>query len=499
MSQICPQEIPEFLNSFGFTDQSTIAFSGGVGLSQPNPTAIQSGGYGTQQYPTTEGINPFGAQQEYNVSQIYPGQYYPPMPTTNWSTIPGYHPQVIRLGEMPTQAQWVYEPYYKVAANGKYLEWQAGFDGVNRILTWHGYHMMKMQTDSREVVPKAGRNIYEQAMLEINQKYNEAYHDGYRPPGSTDKPFLDVMKAEPFAKGQAGMTYPAAVQPKLDGIRMAARRMPDGSIDCRSANNHQFTITVKYIKPALDRLFRHLGDVEMIDGELIILTHPETNQHVDFNFVQSVVTTQKFEHQYLRFLQYHIFDVDYNPRRPFEERWTKMYTAHQALCADSENGAYDCFYLKLVETYIISDEEQMWSYYNYFRRQYYEGAMVRKLANGAPEGSKNFTSSLYEHKRTRNILKVKTFYDAEGIITGYTSGKGRNEGAVIFQVMTANGKYFEAIPIGVEGVPLPIEERRRMFQEGQRYLGTEVTYRYFEISKDGVPRFPHIIKWNRLM
>jgi DNA ligase 1 len=45
-----------------------------------------------------------------------------------------------------------------------------------------------------------------------------------------------------------------------------------------------------------------------------------------------------------------------------------------------------------------------------------EGLMLRK------------PGSMYEGNRSSTLLKVKTFYDAEAVVTGYAEGKGRNKG-----------------------------------------------------------------------
>jgi DNA ligase-1 len=45
-----------------------------------------------------------------------------------------------------------------------------------------------------------------------------------------------------------------------------------------------------------------------------------------------------------------------------------------------------------------------------------EGLMLRK------------PKSLYEHSRSRTLLKVKSFHDEEGIVVGYTSGSGKHTG-----------------------------------------------------------------------
>lgn len=36
---------------------------------------------------------------------------------------------------------------------------------------------------------------------------------------------------------------------------------------------------------------------------------------------------------------------------------------------------------------------------------------------------------MYEGRRSSSLLKIKTFYDAEAVVTGYAPGKGRNKGS----------------------------------------------------------------------
>lgn len=38
--------------------------------------------------------------------------------------------------------------------------------------------------------------------------------------------------------------------------------------------------------------------------------------------------------------------------------------------------------------------------------------------------------SMYEKRRSNNLLKVKTFHDEEATIIGFEKGKGRNSGVV---------------------------------------------------------------------
>ncbi len=91
--------------------------------------------------------------------------------------------------------------------------------------------------------------------------------------------------------------------------------------------------------------------------------------------------------------------------------------------------------------------------------------------------------SRYEAGRSATLLKVKTFRDAEARVIGHQEGKGRHKGrlgAVLVEL--ADGTRF-AVGTG--------------FTDAQREapppLGSVVTFRYQELSKDGVPRFPSFV------
>jgi DNA ligase-1 len=50
-------------------------------------------------------------------------------------------------------------------------------------------------------------------------------------------------------------------------------------------------------------------------------------------------------------------------------------------------------------------------------------------------------NSTYEGRRSGSLLKIKTFYDAEAIVTGYAAGKGRNKGVTgALKCKMASGK-----------------------------------------------------------
>lgn len=89
-------------------------------------------------------------------------------------------------------------------------------------------------------------------------------------------------------------------------------------------------------------------------------------------------------------------------------------------------------------------------------------------------------ASKYEDGRSNKLLKVKQFIDDEAIVTGYTAGKGRHKGRTgALMVRNRDGKNFKV------GAGLTDQQR-----ENPPEVGTVVHYRYFELTKAGVPRHP---------
>ncbi|KAJ1570031.1 hypothetical protein HK096_005149, partial [Nowakowskiella sp. JEL0078] len=91
--------------------------------------------------------------------------------------------------------------------------------------------------------------------------------------------------------------------------------------------------------------------------------------------------------------------------------------------------------------------------------------------------------SYYEGKRSKSLLKVKSFYDAEAIVKGYEGGSGKNQGLV--------GALKCEMECGIKfkiGTGLKDSDRRKPPK-----IGSIVTYRFQELTPDGIPRFPSFV------
>jgi len=97
--------------------------------------------------------------------------------------------------------------------------------------------------------------------------------------------------------------------------------------------------------------------------------------------------------------------------------------------------------------------------------------------------------SRYEAGRSSTLLKIKRFHDAEARVIGYLPGAGRHKGR-----------------LGALAVELPDGTRFSVgtgFSDAQREqppaVGSQITFRYQELSDRGVPRFPSFVRVRRDM
>ncbi len=90
----------------------------------------------------------------------------------------------------------------------------------------------------------------------------------------------------------------------------------------------------------------------------------------------------------------------------------------------------------------------------------------------------------YETGRSDTLLKLKPWADAEAIVVAHQPGKGKYAGMLgALRVRSADGREFSL------GSGLSDEERRH-----PPALGSEVTYRYRDLTNKGMPRFASFLR-----
>lgn len=272
--------------------------------------------------------------------------------------------------------------------------------------------------------------------------------------------------AKDYTKFTHKVEFPCVVMPKLDGLRAILRRATaddeiedDGQLHFFTRNNKAWNDNV--VAHILNLMRKYLSTDAVVDGEFYV--HGKTCQWIN----GAIAARRKEPSSDTVSIQYHVFDMV----RPgnFCRRIDSV-----ALLLQS------CPNVVIVPTCMANDHEGIKSWYNQFMLDGYEGAMVRNI------------EVEYEFKRTHNLLKYKTFMDAEfrcvGVERGAdeahsVDGKYHNTlGKIVLE--TADGKQFRC------GSGFTDEQRDYYWASPYAIVHKEITVKFFELTEDGVPRFP---------
>lgn len=125
-------------------------------------------------------------------------------------------------------------------------------------------------------------------------------------------------------------------------------------------------------------------------------------------------------------------------------------------------------YIKIIKQIKIKNKTHLKEYLTKIELDKGEGVVVRDP--NAP----------YINKRTSKALKVKTFYDMECEVVGYSEGKGKFLGFMgAIKCKLDNGILFKI------GSGFNLEQRKN-----PPNIGDIITFKYKEFTKYGKPRFP---------
>jgi len=122
-------------------------------------------------------------------------------------------------------------------------------------------------------------------------------------------------------------------------------------------------------------------------------------------------------------------------------------------------------------------------------------------AKGGEGGMVRDPNSQYVRGRHESLLKVKSFFETEAIIYGRQPGKGRHVGAIgAFEciipadvTLRAGGKTCHLKRGTRFEVGTGQSDRDRELNNPRAADGCMITFRFQELSKDGIPRFPSFV------
>jgi len=284
-------------------------------------------------------------------------------------------------------------------------------------------------------------------------------------------PFFKPMLANGYTPEK--MEFPMWSQPKLDGIRCLLR-MENGELVARSRNG-KIIDCVEHVKVACEKLFKQFPNV-VLDGELYNHLYKD-----NFNKITSLVRKQRptdpnkikqFEETALveakERIQYWVYDVILDDPHTFKNRMRAVYTMLRTYTNDPS--------LVWVPTTTINDKESLNALYEQYLADGYEGQILRKDA-------------LYESKRTHSLLKRKEFQDSEYLVVGMQEGDGNRTGTAknLICKCEKTGKQFSS------NIKASWERLTEMLENRDQIIGKMATIQYFNLTPDGIPRFPYAI------
>jgi DNA ligase-1 len=341
---------------------------------------------------------------------------------------------------------------YKRSTTGKISEWLIEVEG-NKFRTISGFtDGLKVTSEWTVCEAKSYCTAEEQTMKQAKALHKKKIDLGaFEDINDIDKPvFFKPMLAHDYNDYKEKIKYPVVTQPKLDGVRCII------DIDGMRSRNGKELISAPHIHEALKPLFEKYPDL-VFDGEL----YAHKSDGVDFNKIISCVRktkpTQDDIIESKQHIQYWIYDLPSHVG-VFTERYNSLLELELPEC---------CI---IVPTEQADNKNDISAYYSDYMANGYEGQMIRVL------------DSEYENKRSKHLLKHKSFMDTEFEIKGVVEGKGKLTGKI--------GKLvFDGFDSAVNG---DHEYLEMLFKRGD-LVGKKATVKYFELTTDGVPRFPKVI------
>ncbi len=309
----------------------------------------------------------------------------------------------------------------------------------------------------------------EQAKLEAQSKWDKKAKTGYfTDPNKVDNfYFVEPMLATPLHAVKKGLQLPCIVECKFNGGRVVITR--SGAFT-RKGEKYE---VLPHILKALFPFFEKWPDA-VLDGEGYNSDLRQQLNEIMKILRKNVNVTPEILEKSKRLIRLALYD-GYGFEGTTEE--TPYYIRKQYLdvLAASFPDA-----LEVVEDHICETEEEVWQVYEDLIADKHEGAIVR------------YANNTYEHKRSKNMIKLKPTDDDEFVILAIHEGKGNWSGAckrIDFQLKK---------PVMVDGVLTHSfggtfkgnrEQAKWAWQNPKKLIGKLVTVQYNGFTGYGIPNY----------
>jgi DNA ligase-1 len=358
-----------------------------------------------------------------------------------------------------------YPILYKRNTNGTINQWQIIVNG-KEFYTIEGLQGGALTTskptlcEAKNIGRANATTPEEQAKSEAESKIQKKLDKGYTEnikKVDTCKTTFTPMLAHKYNDYKAKIQFPVLASTKIDGLRYIARE--DGGW----TRNGKPYVSVPHIQRILTPVFDKHPDW-IIDGEIY-------SEDVPFEEIVSLVKKGKPEAQDLaeseKKCKLYIFDgVIDDVNSPFEVRFKTIKDEIAKLVGKDSH-------LKFVENVTVKTHDELMTLHDEYVKQGWEGIMIRKVG------------SVYENKRSKNLLKYKSFLDKEFKILDIVEGIGSRAGmAGKLVIEIGKGETCEA---GIKGGE---DFYKSLLKNRSKLIGKKATVRYQGVTDKGSLRFP---------
>jgi len=259
---------------------------------------------------------------------------------------------------------------------------------------------------------------------------------------------------------------------KLDGVRCLAVVNEEGKCTLYSRMGKEFT-TLNIVKEAIEAT--NITNV-VFDGEICLV---DKNNNEDFQGIMKQLRRKDHQIENPAFM---IFDMlnksEFELTKKSEPLEGRLHILRSWFERSNRNSI-----LRYTDQFVISDDEHLQTWIKMAADSKWEGVMLRKNVS-------------YEGKRTKNLVKVKKFYDAEYKVIDFDIDDHevvRDGKSVTLQLLAQ--VYIEHKGHRVKVGSGFTQEQRLQYMDGS-IVGKIITVQYFEETKNdkgGISlRFPTV-------
>jgi len=344
---------------------------------------------------------------------------------------------------------------YSKTATGNINFWLIWTDGATVGMQWGKLGTDKPLEDSYTAI---GKNIGRsnetsaeiQAELEADAKFIKQKRLKYVESVEAAQSGFNLKPMRAYAideKRKKKISYPVTVQPKYNGCRCMAYKLPDGSIRLMTRGGKD------YIIPHIQaELMGKLEDGWCLDGE--IYAHGYTLQKI-----RNLILTYSPASLVLKFVCYDMTRLPPD-KTPWNERQVNLSQWFKDYVNDLEK-------VIMSSSWISGSWQSVDELHDDLVKSGFEGCILR-LRDGVYRCAAKSTE----------LLKHKKFKDAEFRIVGWTVGR---DGVLVYTCVQEQGIEFEVRPIGDEA------ERAELLKTADADIGKLLTVKFQERSDDNVP------------